>query len=174
MPDQDRVRGAFHRVGFTVSRRTEVSGNDSYQRTVIAPPIPEISVLFAGNSCWVGLQSMTPEQSTQLAQIWVRAYGARPNSDFGDGLSDHVSGAWRLFFRDPPQFPDRAAYDNRIFIAAYKTWPSGPYDPQRQVGYDVSDLFPRNQPGAAVRLTYVQVCDPIIETGPRRGVFLPC
>ena len=84
-----------------------------------------------------------------------------------------MSGAWRRFFTEPARIPDKAAYSHRIYIAAYKTWPQGPYDPQRNVAYSIDGTFP-NKPGAAVRLSHVTECNPRFATGPRSGVFLPC
>ena len=84
-----------------------------------------------------------------------------------DGLSDHVSGAWRNFFTEPARIPDKAAYYHRIYIAAYKTWPSGPYDPQRNLPYRAESIFP-DGPGAAVRLSHVTECKPQIKTGPSK------
>lgn len=115
---------------------------------------------------------MTPSQSAKLAQRWVRAFDAKSNAEVGDGLSDHVSGAWRHFFTEPARIPDKAAYSHRVYIAAYKTWPQGPYDPQRQFGYDIYGLFPE-APGAAIGLNHVVTCQPHIKTGPRSGIFLP-
>ncbi len=170
----DRMRAAFERAGFTVSDKTEALRNGrTITRMIVDDPRDRVSVLVGGGDCFVGLVGMTPRQSAELAQIWVRAHQAQPNSAFGDGLSDHVSGAWRRFFTEPPRFPDKAAYRHRIYIAAYKTWPHGPYDPQRGFGYDLGQVFP-DTPGAAVKLDHVFECQPMVETGPNRGVFLPC
>lgn len=140
---------------------------------MISAPDDAVSVLYHKDRCFVGLENMTPSQSAQLAQIWVRAHRAKPNSEFGDGLSDRVSRAWRHVFSEPAQSPDKAAYDHRIFISAYKTWPHGPYDPQRNLPFDTDGVFPET-PGAAVGLVHAIKCNPLITTGPRTGANLPC
>ncbi|MCV6591965.1 MAG: hypothetical protein OIF48_03365 [Silicimonas sp.] len=171
---RDKVRASFLRAGFKVSEKTEsLSRNRTLKRLIIQAPSDRVSVFYHGGSCWVGLEGMTPAQSRELASIWVRAHDAKPNSAFGDGLSDHVSGAWRHFFVEPPRFPDKAAYRHRIYIAAYKTWPYGPYDPQNQYGFDIGEIFPA-VPGAAVELNHVTECQPIAKTSDRSGAFLPC
>lgn len=159
--------------GYSVQPVTLRNGRES-SRVIVSPPNDAVSVLVNGLSCYVGLENMTPSQSFELAQIWVKSYGAQPNSAYGDGLSDHVSGAWRIFFTEPARFPDKAAYRHRVYIASYKTWPHGPYDPQRNIAYDIGDIFPKKTPGAAVKLTHAIECEPIVSTGPRNGAFLPC
>lgn len=164
----------FRRAGFGfATQKVKVRGGREIDRFVITPPDDAVSVLYSVGGCHIGLEDMTPSQSAQLAQIWVKAYDAKPNSEFGDGLSDHVSGAWRNFFTEPHRFPDKAAYAHRIYIAAFKTWPQGPYDPQRNVPYNIDGLFP-DKPGAAIRLSHVEQCIGHIKTGPRSGAFLPC
>lgn len=175
LPDKEATLRAFKRSGFRANQ-TETprrNGGGTFTRFTIEAPDNAVSVLLSGGDCYVGLESMTPTQSYNLASIWVRAYGAKSNSALGDGLSDHVSGAWRKSFTEPARLPDRAAYEHRIYIAAYKTWPHGPYDPQRGVGYNIAGLFP-DKPGAAVKLSYVRTCRPIVSTGPNSGAFLPC
>jgi hypothetical protein len=174
MLDRERVLNQFRRSGFKVQRQQiELRRGRTTERAIITAPDPRVSVLYGGGRCYVGLENMTPEQSSQLAKIWVKSYGAEPNSAYGDGLSDHVSGAWRRFFTEPARFPDKAPYYHRIYIAAYKTWPSGPYDPQRNIAYSVAGIFP-DKPGAAVKLAHAVECKPIVKTGPRSGAFLPC
>ena len=165
----------FRQAGFGYTTQTVALRNGrEISRIIVSSPNDAVSVLIDGSSCYVGLENMTPSQSYELAQIWVQSYGAQPNSTYGDGLSDHVSGAWRNFFTEPARFPDKAAYSHRVYIASYKTWPHGPYDPQRNIAYDIGGIFPKNTPGAAVRLTHVVECIPIVSTGPRSGAFLPC
>lgn len=164
----------FRRAGFGVSsQQVEIRGGRKIKRTLISSPDEAVSVLKHGNTCYVGLKNMTPSQSSRLASIWVKAFDAKPNSEFGDGLSDHVSGAWRRFFTEPANIPNKAAYIHRIYIAAYKTWPHGPYDPQRNIPFSIEGTFP-DTAGAAVRLSHVIECKPNIKTGPRSGAFLPC
>lgn len=170
----DNALAKFRRAGFGVrTEKVMTRSGKPIDRTIITPPHPAVHVLYLNNGCYVGLDNMTPGQAAQLARIWVRAYGAEPNAKFGDGLSDHVSGAWRRFFTEPARIPVKAAYRHRIYISAYKTFPYGPYDPQKQVGYSIEGLFP-DRPGAAVSLTHVIQCEPHVSTGPRSGVFLPC
>lgn len=168
----------FRLAGFGVSvQQVKKSNGHQIQHTRISSPDPDVYVLYHGNrnatKCYVGLKGMTPSQSSELAGIWVKAFDAKPNSEFGDGLSDHVSGAWRNYYEEPPRFPDKAAYYHRTNIAAYKTWPYGPYDPQKDFGYDIDGFFPE-APGAAVKLSYIKECRPHVSTGPRSGAFLPC
>ena len=122
--------------------------------------------------CWIGLEGVTPKQSVELAQIWVAAFDAKPNSAYGDGLSDHVSGAWCNLFTEPERFPDKARYKHRVFIAAYKTWTHGPYDPQRNTAFKVEG-FPKVL-GAAIKLSHAIECDPAFYIGPTSVGFLPC
>lgn len=169
----EEVRRNFQRAGFGVSVQRVVGRTGrTVPRTIISSPDEAVTVLIIGNSCYVGLENMTPNQSKQLAQIWVDAHGAQPNSATGQGLSDHVSGAWRRFFTEPYRIPDKAAFYHKVYIAAYKTWPHGPYDPQRSAGYSIPE-YPR-KPGAAVELTHVIECQPHVQTGPRSGMFLSC
>lgn len=173
LADREKVQRNFQRAGFGVSVQHVIAKTGrQIPRMIISPPDEAVSVLYFGSSCYVGLEGMTPDQSKQLAQIWVDAHGAQPNSAYGDGLSDHVSGAWRRFVSEPHRIPDKAAYSHRIFIGAHKTWPHGPYDPQRDVGFAIPE-FPK-VPGAAVHLNHVVECRPHVKTGPRSGVFLPC
>ncbi|SHH91458.1 hypothetical protein SAMN05443551_3542 [Marivita hallyeonensis] len=168
------VSQAMRRAGFAVSQeRVTVRGGRQVTRFRITSPDDAVRILYFPGSCYVGLEGMTPAQSSQLASIWVEAHQLLSNAEFGDGLSSHVSGAWRRFFTEPPRFPDKAPYAHRIYVAAYKTWPSGPYDPQRSLAYDIGDFFPKT-PGAAVRLNHAIECKPQVTTGPRSGVFLPC
>jgi hypothetical protein len=173
MPDRDNVLRAFRASGFGVTEQSieGVQGRSS-TRAIITAPDSAVSVLYHGSHCYVGLLGMTPDQSRDLAGIWATAFGASPNSAHGDGLSDHVSGAWRRFFNEPADIPNHGAFTHRIYIAAYKTWPQGPYDPQRSVPFPVDGLFP-DQPGAAVKLNYNLTCDPLVR-GPRSGVILSC
>lgn len=168
------VLASFEREGFSVYRSQGTGGRgQSFKRYDIRSPDPDVIVLYAEENCWVGLKGMTPAQSAALARIWVDAHQARPNSDFGDGLSDHVSGAWRRFFTEPAQPPAKPAYHHKIYISAYKSWPSGPYDPQRNIAYSVDGVFP-DVPGAAVRLFHTVECQPHVKTGPSSGAFLLC
>lgn len=164
----------FRNAGFGVTpQQVEVRGGRIIERYLISPPDDSVSVIYQKYKCYVGLESMTPDQASQLAQIWVDAYDAKPNSAFGNGLSDHVSGAWRHFFTEPARIPDKAAYYHRIYIAAFKTWPHGPYDPQSHFPYSIEGIFP-DTPGAAIRLSHAIECKPHIKTGPKSGAFLPC
>ena len=63
------------------------------------------------SGCIVGLKGMSPEQSFDLARIWVREFGAVSNTELGQGLTPNAIEAWRV---SVDGFP--------IFIAAYKTW----------------------------------------------------
>lgn len=165
----------FRRAGFGYSTQPfKLRNGREISRISVSSPNDAVFVLIDGSECYVGLEYMTPSQSYELAQIWVQSYDAQPNSAHGDGLSDHVSGAWRNFFTEPARFPDKAAYSHRVYIASYKTWPHGPYDPQHNIAYDIGDFFPKNRPGAAVKLTHAIKCEPIVSTGPRSGAFLPC
>ncbi|ABD53739.1 hypothetical protein Jann_0822 [Jannaschia sp. CCS1] len=101
LPDTDAARSALGRVG--------LSGDG----TIMTSSDQAVIVLMQGGRCAVGLRSMTPEQSHQLAQSWVRTYDAISNAEAGDGLSPLVIGAWRSFT------PNR-----RVFIAAHRTWPN--------------------------------------------------
>ncbi|WP_299680286.1 hypothetical protein [uncultured Roseobacter sp.] len=171
--DREKVRRNLERAGFGVTiQQVKAKNGRTIPHMIISAPHEAVSVLYLGSSCFVGLENMTPDQSARLARIWVDAHGAQPNSAFGDGLSDHVSGAWRRFFTEPHRFPDKAAYRHRIYIAAYKTWPNGPYDPQRSVPFSIPD-FPA-KPGAAVELNHAFDCLPDVRTGPTSGVLLQC
>lgn len=168
------ARAKFLKAGFGYTQQPyRLRNGEPAERVIITSPDPSVYVLYSENRCHVGLENMTPRQSAELAQIWVKAFEAEPNSKSGDGLSDHVSGAWRRFFTEPARFPDKAPYYHRIYIAAYKTWPYGPYDPQRNLPYSIKGFFPK-VPGAAVKLSHVTECHPQVSTGPGSGAWLPC
>lgn len=172
LPNRAKAKASFEQFGFTILPTEETRGNGkTYSRLKIQAPSPRVKVIFAagkslGGRCYVGVENMTPNQSAELARGWVRKYKANSNSEYGDGLSDHVSGAWRSFFTEVP-------YHHRVYIAAYKTWPHGPYDPQRQFGFDVSDVFPK-RPGAAVSLSYAMDCIGVQMTSKDTGVIYFC
>lgn len=164
----------FRRAGFGVATKTiKLRNGQDTTRIDITPPYEAVTVLFHGKTCYVGLENMTPEQSAQLAGVWVRAYGAKSNAELGQGLSDHASGAWRNIFTEPARVPDKAAYKHTVFIAAYKTWPYGPYDPQSSFPYSIKGRFP-DKPGAAVKLSHHFECQPHIAAAPDGGILLPC
>ncbi len=180
--NRNAVLSNFRRAGFQVAaQKVKTKTGAEVERITVTAPDPSVSVLYYNNGlstrqssrCFVGLENMTPEQSKQLAQIWVKAHGAKPNSASGDGLSDHVSGAWRHFFTEPEQLPTKAAYKHRIYIAAYKTWPHGPYDPQGNLPYDISGVFP-DRPGAAVALRSAAECQTRFAIEVNGGNFVPC
>lgn len=81
--------------------------------------------------CIVGLKNMTPAQSYELAQPWVRQFGALTNAERGQGLSDKVVQAWASL-----------RSDRKVYVAAYKSWAAR------------RSPFPRG-PGASVRLIYI-------------------
>lgn len=151
------VERKLQQAGFEVRVTGEGLRNGRLvNRLEIAAPDDDVTVHYYDDTCFVGLVGMTPEQSYDLAQIWVKAHQATPNSAHGDGLSDHVVGAWRRFFEEPAA-SGKAAYRHRIYITAFKTWPYGPYDPARSLGYAI-EPFPK-VPGAAVKLSHVAQCD---------------
>lgn len=165
MDERDTQIRNFRRAGF------DVTISSQGQITVTAPD-DAVTVLLHHRSCWVGLEYMTPQQSVQLAQIWVDAYDATSNAANGQGLSSHVANAWRNIFTEPEVFPETPAYRHTIYIAAYKTWPSGPYDPQRGTSFDLGDPFP-DVPGAAVSLRHNVACkSPFPGGGP--GSIMQC
>lgn len=172
--DRETALKRFRQAGFDVSERPfKLRSGKTFMRAFVTDPDDKVFVLFIPNGCYVGLRNMTPAQSVQLAQRWVRAFDAKSNAEIGDGLSDHVAGAWRHFFTEPGRLPEKAAYDHRVYIAAYKTWPQGPYDPQRLFADDLSGLFPE-APGAAIRLNHVASCQLAVKSGPWPGKFSPC
>jgi len=174
LKNRSELRRKFQRAGFSIREERVKTRDGEVSRFYITAPDPAVHVIYLGSSCYVGLEKMTPEQSAQLAQIWVRAHRAQPNSAFGDGLSDHVSGAWRRFFDEPAKAPTKAAYRHRIYIGAYKTWPYGPYDPQRDVGYKLPTTFPKTK-GAAVALSHTSICEPswYVQSATNQ-FYLPC
>ncbi|CUH52944.1 THUMP domain-containing protein [Shimia marina] len=150
----DAVQRKLTQAGFqVVAKGTASRGRERFD--VVAPDA-DVIVHFNASNCFVGLVGMTPEQSYELAQIWVKAHQAKPNSAYGDGLSDHVVGAWRRFFEEPAA-QGKAPYQHRIYIAAFKTWPYGPYDPSGSLGYAI-EPFPK-KPGAAVELSHHAQCN---------------
>jgi len=171
--DRKTRDNSFRRAGFKVVEQPVTKNGRTFTKTEITAPDDAVHVIVSGlGQCWVGLEGMTPEQSAELAQIWVYAFDAEPNSASGNGLSDHVSGAWRNFFVEPERFPDKPEYEHRIYIAAYKTWPHGPYDPQRSVAFDVAD-FPK-VPGAAIALSHAVECNSPFPSGSQTPGFLEC
>ncbi len=151
VPDNDNVTRALTNAGFQVTTvQAPIRGGRTVSRYDVQSPNDRVIVFYQARTCYVGVVDMTPAQSKELATFWVDAYDAKPNGTYGDGLSDHVSGAWRRYFYDWPNHIN-------LYIAAYKTWPSGPYDPQNKYGFDIGDVFP-NTKGAAVKLEYVSQC----------------
>lgn len=162
------VKSNFENAGFAVSTmQVELKNGAAIERLLISSPNKDVSIRYLGNKCYVGLEQMTPNQSFQLAKIWADAHDAKPNSAYGDGLSDHVAGAWRRFFSEPPRLPVKATYHHRVYVAAYKTWPHGPYAPQRNTAFPI-EPFP-NVPGAAVMLSHIADCSTYISTMPHSG-----
>ncbi len=148
LPDEDGVSRSFKQAGFQVSKQpVALSNGRETERMLVKAPNENVSVLVHGNNCYVGVVGMTPGQSVELAQHWVSKFKAHSNSAHGDGSAEQVAGAWR-------KFENKVGLEHTVFIAAYKSWPTGPYDPQRNVAFSVSDLFP-NVPGAAVKLNYI-------------------
>lgn len=74
----------------------------------------EVIIRATSRYCHVGLRSMTPQQSYNLALPLVKKFKAKTNAEHGDGLSDHVVQAWRVQSVGPPS----------VTIAAHKTWPA--------------------------------------------------
>jgi len=76
-------------------------------------------------SCLVAVPRMTPEQSFELAQVWVDAFDGVTNEEAGQGLSNLAVQAWRS-----------RNEDRQVYFSAMKTWP------------------PLARPGAAIWLFY--------------------
>lgn len=179
---EDTVERNFRAAGFSVGEtRSQTQGSRTNKWGAIIAPDPAVKVHYTlyrtltqqNATCYVGLENMTPEQSKQLAQIWVKAHGAKSNAEHGDGLSDHVSGAWRRFYSDPEDGPAEGAYWNRMYIAAYKTWPHGPYAVPRSPVSGAQNVFP-DKPGAAVRLNLVSACKADLYLNKDKNGLLPC
>ncbi len=106
---------AFAAMGYASgeTRATQRNGNTLTSGRVVSYNDGGVIVQVSEQRCYIGVLSMTPEQSLQLAQPWVREYRAITNAEFGDGLSPHVVQAWRV---QPGPVPT-------VLIAAHKTWP---------------------------------------------------
>ncbi|MEM9395115.1 MAG: hypothetical protein AAGA38_14745 [Pseudomonadota bacterium] len=167
------IKRQFQRAGFDVGVQPIKARNGRLiERTMVTAPDEAVTILILGDTCYVGLEGMTPDQSAQLAKIWARAYGEDADKPVNQDLSDPLSVSWFKSFAEPARMPDKAAFSHQIYIAAYKTWPNGRYDPQRTVGYDILD-FPQ-KPGAAVMLRHKVLCNPHVINGPLSGAFLSC
>ncbi|SHG92667.1 hypothetical protein SAMN05444003_1580 [Cognatiyoonia sediminum] len=121
---------AFRNIGFVNATFVNSERSiDDVDGLLLIEPESDVVVKLGQDGgvsgCIVGLKGMSPEQSFNLALIWVRKFGAVSNTELGQGLTPNAIEAWR--FRGDG-FP--------IFIAAYKTW----------------DLL--EEPGAAVRLSH--------------------
>ncbi|TCS60016.1 hypothetical protein EDD52_11626 [Primorskyibacter sedentarius] len=130
LPDWKAVYSAFGAAGYEI-RTLDALGQDGrvVQRThFVNGEDAEIFLIATPRGCTVGIENMTPAQSFELAQPWVKAFGAKTNAELGQGLSPHVVQAWRSI-RD----------DRHVYIAAHKTWPADNY------------VFP-DVPGAAATL----------------------
>jgi len=91
----------------------------------------EVIVSVNEEQCFIGLRSMTPDQSFALAKIWATHFDLITNAEAGDGLSDRVVQAWRA-----KTYPGV-----QILVAAHKTWPNQ------------GSPWPK-EPGAAITLRY--------------------
>lgn len=178
----DRVLSNFRKAGFQVSdTRSRTFGGASTELGSIIAPDPTVTVFYEVAQydkrqiaeCNVGLAGMTPEQSKQLADIWVKAHGAKSNAEHGDGLSDHVSGAWRRLYTGPKNAPPEAAYIHRLFITSFKTWPHGPYAVRSHIPSAAKEVFPK-KPGAAVRLRQTSECQNGLFLNAGENGLLPC
>lgn len=134
LPDTEAVMRGFEALGYKRSR-LEFTTNDG--RTIVSESInsqnTDLKIIASSQGCTIGLEGMTPDQSFQLAQPWVRKFGLVTNESLGQGLSPHVVQAW--------QFP-RFAH-SEILVSAGRTW---------HIGSGLSS----NVPGASVRLIYHQ------------------
>ncbi|MEL6466499.1 MAG: hypothetical protein AAFQ58_16155 [Pseudomonadota bacterium] len=123
---------ALKAEGYAETEDPRLASIQRAQRAVILekPGIDVVVLLGARGgegACIVGLEGMTPQQSFELAQPWVKKFDARTNAERGQGLAKNTVQAWGTL------------EEKRIvYIAAFKTW-------------DVLDA-----PGAAARLLYIQ------------------
>ncbi|MEP5732249.1 MAG: hypothetical protein ABJL67_23105 [Sulfitobacter sp.] len=123
---------ALKAKGYTETKNARLASIQRAQRAVILENSGTDVIVLLGSrgdegACFVGLAGMTPQQSFELAQPWVKKFDARTNAERGQGLAKNAVQAWGTL------------EEKRIvYVAAYKTW-------------DVLDA-----PGAAVRLLYIQ------------------
>lgn len=120
LPDAKAMFDRFEAIGYRSplapdrASRTALPGG---QTRVVIPTVShddgDVIVQAGDGYCYVGLRSMTPQQSYTLAQILVERFGATTNAENGQGLSDHVVQAWRVESNGTPV----------VLIAAHKTWP---------------------------------------------------
>ncbi len=120
LPDEQEMLRRFRALGYRTPAGPDTDSNEgsANENAFILGPLVQHDdgsvIVQAGTGyCYVGLRSMTPEQSRQLAQILVSKYGATTNAENGQGLSDHAVQAWRVQNGGVP----------KVLIAANKTWP---------------------------------------------------
>ncbi|RVT82756.1 hypothetical protein DXV76_16100 [Rhodobacteraceae bacterium CCMM004] len=115
LPDADRVMAAFEAMGHQVGRWRMImgGGEELVSPRQVSFERGDVIVQASETDCYVGVKGMTPEQSYQLAQPWVRHFGAITNAEAGQGLSPHVVQAWGGRPKGTPV----------VLIAAHKTWP---------------------------------------------------
>ena len=147
----------FRAAGFKVDGRLENRRGRIIDRVIITAPDEDVSVLYHNTHCFVGLANMTPEQSELLAQFWVETHDAKSNAEIGQRLTDHAANAWRSSTPVSNRSPDQRVCRQRVFIAAFKTWPQGAYHPGKRLGFRTAGVFPSG-PGAAVKLNQFVTC----------------
>ena len=134
LPDTEAVMRGFEALGYERSR-LEFTTNDG--KTLVSESVTsqntDLKIIASSAGCTIGLEGMTPDQSFQLAQPWVRKFGLVTNESLGDGLSPHAVQAWQY-----PTFPH-----TQVLVSAGKTW-------HRNSGIS------SNAKGASVRLIYSQ------------------
>lgn len=131
-PDTEAVLRGFEALGY---KRTRFELTTKDGQTLVSESInsqnSDLKIFASSAGCTIGLEGMTPEQSFQLVQPWVRKYGLVTNASLGQGLSPHVVQAWQF-----PEFPT-----TQVLASAGKTWHwDGPISSK--------------VPGASVRLIY--------------------
>ena len=132
LPDTEAVMSGFEALGYKRTRLVlttydgTVTSSDS-----INSKSTDLKIIASSEGCTIGLEGMTPEQSFQLAQPWVKRFGLVTNESLGQGLSPHAVQAWQF-----PTYPH-----TQILASAGKTW---------YVGSGVTS----DVPGASVRLFY--------------------
>ncbi len=138
LPDREAAIAGFRSLGYNTSHWefTTRSGKKSTSGISLQEHDDQLFIYLSETSCIVGLKNMTPQQSYQLAQPWVRKYRAIANEKLGQGLSDHAVQAWQT----------KPANGVRVLISAGKTW--------HWDSNSIPETF-RKSPGASVRLIYL-------------------
>lgn len=130
-PNWKALEAAYLSMGYSETQDKKRISVQKSQGVVILEKAGTDMVIMVGSRggegmCIVGLKNMTPQQSYELAQPWVKKFGLLTNAERGQGLSDLMVQVW-----------GKTEERRVIYVGARKT-------------FDVLDA-----PGSAASLRYI-------------------